>query len=84
MAEQIKRDKQQKAREKDLLEYWPLCMAATRGDLEGARSAFEMYALNQPHWLILGEYMVRLHIADLTPEGYRKGSAASVEKESAG
>lgn len=76
LAEQFKRDKQQQEREKDIQEYWPLCLAAAHGDLKSARSAFEMYALNKPAWLALGEYMVRLHIADLTPEGYRKGSAA--------
>jgi len=76
MAQQIKGDLQQREREKDLREYWPLCVAAAHGDLKSARRSFEMYALNKPAWLKLGEYMVRLYVADLTLEGYRKGSAA--------
>lgn len=75
LADQLKRDKQQQEREKDLQEYWPLCLAAAQGDLKIARSAFENMALNKPAWLALGEYMIRLHIADLTPEGYRRGSS---------
>jgi hypothetical protein len=75
LADQLKRDKQQQEREKDLQEYWPLCLAAAQGDLEIARSAFESMAFNKPAWLALGEYTIRLHIADLTLEGYRKGSS---------
>jgi len=66
---------QEREREKDMKEYWPLCLLTANGDLKNARKAFETYALAKPAWRALGPYMIRLHIADLTPEGFKRGSA---------
>lgn len=76
MADQIKRDKQKQEREKDMQEHWPLCLNSAGGNLKDARAAFYAYVLPRPAWqTLMSEHMIRLHIADLTPEGYKRGSA---------
>jgi galactose mutarotase-like enzyme len=74
LAEQSKRDAQQREREKDMQEIWPLCLTATDGNVEKARDVFENTVRSKPAWLALGEYWRRLYINDLTPDGYKKGS----------
>lgn len=77
LAGTIKGAAQEREREKDMKEYWPLCVAAANGNLQNARSAFYSYALGKPAWraLYISEYMLRRHVADMTPEGFRRGSA---------
>jgi hypothetical protein len=77
LAGTIKGAAQQREREKDMKEYWPLCLAAADGNLKSARSAFYRYTFGKPAWRAhyVSEYMLRLHIADMTPEGFKRGSA---------
>jgi hypothetical protein len=66
LASAVKRGMQEREREKDMREYWPLCMAASKGNLQNARSAFYSYTLGKSAWR---------HVADMTLEGFRRGSA---------
>jgi hypothetical protein len=77
LASAVKRGMQEREREKDMREYWPLCMAASKGNLQNARSAFYSYTLGKSAWreLYMSENMLRRHVADMTLEGFRRGSA---------
>jgi hypothetical protein len=77
----IKREAQRREREKDMQEFWPLCLATSHGDLECARHMFFRHIVSKLAWraLYLMDSSLRQYVGDLTLEGYKEGSGVPWE-----
>jgi hypothetical protein len=71
----IKDEIQKRAREQDMQEHWPKCLAAKDGDVEKAKDMFVDIVFNKPAWLAVSRSigpseraeMLRRHIGYLIP-----------------